>query len=65
MAKNKEGIEQPNMINSKKYLEGYEQIEWRKKGTYCFDCGREFDVDRLRGYYEDGHAYCLPECNFN
>lgn len=50
--------------NFKKVQENWEDIEWRKRGTYCFNCGKTFKLDENRKYYEDGHASC-KNCNFN
>ena len=58
-------IPQPRIINSCKYRQNYEEIEWRKRGTYCFNCGKTFKIDENRSYYEDGNAFCYKECNFN
>ena len=48
----------------KKVSNNWDLIDWRKKGTYCFDCGKTFKTDEKRLYYDDENAHC-NECNFN
>ena len=40
-------------------------LESQAIGTYCYDCGNVFYPNQRRNYYEDGHARCWSECNFN
>ncbi len=35
-------IPNPPMVNSKQFCERFDEIEWRTKGTYCQECGRDF-----------------------
>ncbi len=70
MAKNKDGVEQPDMINSKKYRDGYDEIIWDAKTDYCVNCGspinRETALKRpeLFVFYETGEIE-HKSCNFN
>jgi len=51
------------------FRKNYDQIEWRKKGTYCYDCGRDLtDIPAdKRQYYPDGDATCTlkGDCGWN
>ena len=49
--------------NLKEYWDNYEEIEWRAKSDFCFNCGRTFHPEDKRNYYEDGQAYCI-KCRF-
>lgn len=51
--------------SSEVFRVNFDEIEWRDKGTYCYDCGRTFLPEQERNFYEDGHAYCCGQCNFN
>jgi hypothetical protein len=57
-------IPQPRMVNSNIYISNYESIEWRRRGTYCFDCGKTFKDGEDRKNFDDGHARCV-NCNTN
>ena len=54
----------PRPYNINNYENNYESIEWRRKGTYCYDCGKSFNKNDIIEYYSDGHAHCV-KCNFN
>lgn len=57
--------DKPRNCFSKDFKNNYDEIDWRDKGTYCFDCGKTFGKDEKRDYYSDGQAKCLNGCNFN
>jgi hypothetical protein len=56
--------DKPRNCFSREFKTNYEAIEWRNKGTYCCDCGRDFKPEDERNYYCDGHAHC-KQCNYN
>lgn len=71
MPNNKEGVPQPSMINSKKYVENYDEIDFRPRNSYCCECGASIKQEDLESRpdlylkYEDGHIAHKIGCNFN
>ena len=57
-------IPQPKIFNTERFRNNYEEIEWREKDTYCYECGKTFKKDEKREGFSDGHVRCI-KCNFN
>ena len=62
MSANKDGVPQPEMVNSQTYRNNFEGIDWRNRGAYCFVCGKNFGPEEQIRMKEDGHAECLNGC---
>lgn len=60
----------PKNCFSKQFRDNYDIIEWRDRGSYCFECGFSIDMNKLKEYshffeiFEDGHVR-HRNCNFN
>jgi hypothetical protein len=54
----------PRPYNLRKFEEGYEEIEWRERGTFCEECGRTFRPEDERLFDTDNSAKCV-HCNWN
>lgn len=67
MGKNKDGIPQPSMINSEKYRNNFDEIDWSDY-INCAECGQPYNkVDKLikMRQTDSGDWICIEKCNFN
>ena len=52
------------------YRDNFDSIEWRKRGTYCYNCGLLLDSENMKNkpenyiFYEDSNV-SHKQCNFN
>jgi hypothetical protein len=66
----KNGTPQPIKVNSPHYRNNYDDIEWRKRGTYCIVCGMDVIESgailnkNLYLVHDDGSVEHV-NCNFN
>ena len=55
----------------KQYLSNFDEINWNKKGDYCFNCGQRIDKFSLTSQpwlyilHSDGSIEHKNNCNFN
>jgi hypothetical protein len=63
MSQNGKG-DKDRVKNYKQYIQNYEEIEFRNKGTYCEECGKTLQYDEGRKFHTDGHVRCI-NCNYN
>ena len=62
-------VPQPKKFNNKKYLDGYDQINWDDEFISCWECGqvyKKIDKDKYMRENESGDWVCGgKECNYN
>lgn len=69
MPKNSDGVEQPEVISTKKYRDAYDQINW-SVSKRCCACNSKIDSDHYNAHpfsyivHKDG-AIEHSNCNFN
>ena len=71
MPLDKQGTPQPAVISTSTYRAGYDEIDFRPRNSYCFECNSNIKLTDLKEkpenyiFHSDGHVSHKNGCNFN